>query len=163
MPRDGQHYFEAVNTSRSLIGWGWTDTPPQFVGWGDGEWGNFPWGGQPNAIGADGSPWEFQCSADLSGADIFVTAYFTEVPSMTLFFHLYAMAANDGQAPAAYDTRLRYGGSVVYVGGMGQNVTDLVKKAGAYCPGLVARLVVEVGLPGHAPFRRYPLFVRVPA
>lgn len=162
MPRDGQHYMEAVNMSRTLLGLPWLRTPPVFAGWGTGPWGQFPWGGDPTAIGAPGSAWEFTFDFVYSAGALLLTAYFTNVPSMSLFYNYYARPALQLDTMNPWDTRLRWGASAIYVGGMSQDVTEGTKKAGAWCPGCCVQVAVEVGLPGHAPFKRFAASARVP-
>lgn len=173
MPRDGQHYFEAVNASRSLQGLDWLLWPPSRGGWGEGYWGEFSWGGfQDLANGRGwgnaewgGSLWgggAVEFSFYNMGPILFLVCRFQPVSEAPTFVSLFFRPANTFGPQSDYDSRFRYGGTRVADPENVMDITAEAKAARAYCPGRIIHLGCDFGNEGQAPIQRYLGAVRLP-
>lgn len=154
MPRDGQHYFEAVNLSRQLAGLGWVRVPPLYGAWGTGPWGDFSWGGDRVHVGPP--PMEDTILFELTwtGGHVFSRAGFAAGELSLQVVYVYARPMNSLEVLHPFDSRLRYGGGYAQLGTDNFVIDDLIKTAGAWFPGRWVHVAVEIAPLGGAPLIR---------
>lgn len=161
MPRDGQHYFEAVNQARSLQSLPWLRVPPVFGTWGGGPWGNFPWGGDRWTIEPAPSPDAFVFNVYWNGVGLVAETHFANPPYPLQVMLFYFFAQNTLFVPEPFDPRFRYGGAAAVESTAPYYIDSLVKKAGQWLPGRCVAVACDVCPYGGAPLVRFTASVRL--